>query len=172
MDCSVANTRSQHLFVCLLGLVALVWAASGCGDDAGAEGGGGQARVLSGKDTKQLLVELPYRFKFRPVAEPGGAESAVAGRATGPHHTVLNFGIALGHGHYGVPVPRAGTIYSYGYPSGGFIFTSDEFIEGSDSRMVPNPHLKTPKQWDEVSHMEVMMTDKLCLAATGEHCPP
>jgi hypothetical protein len=90
----------------------------------------------------------------------------------GRHRTVLNFGIALGHGRNGVPVPRAGTIYSYGYPRGGFIFTDDEFIKGPGGRMVPNPQLHTAAQFDEASQMSVMMTDKLCLAATSEHCPP
>ncbi len=152
------------------------WTAAGCGDNAGAEGdiaeGSGETRVLGARETKQLLRQLPYRYKFRSVATPEGAEAAVAGRAVGRHRTILNFGIALGHGHYGVPVPRAGTIYSYGYPMGGFIFTDDEFIKGTGGRMVPNPQLHTAAQFDEASHMSVMMTDKLCLAATGDHCPP
>jgi hypothetical protein len=124
------------------------------------------------QETKRLLRKLPYRYQFRSVAIPKGAEAAVAGRAVGRHRTILNFGIALGHGHHGVPVPRAGTIYSYGYPRGGFIFTDDEFIRGADGRMVPNPQLHSAAQFNEASQMSVMMTDKLCLAATGEHCPP
>jgi hypothetical protein len=157
---------------CLLGIVALAWTTAGCGD-AGAEGAGSnETGVLGAKETKRLLRQLPYRYKFRPVAKPEGADAAVAGRAVGRHHTRLNFGIALGHGHHGVPVPRAGTSYSYGYPRGGFIFTDDEFINGPDGRMMPNPQLHTTAQFDEASHMSVMMTDKLCLAATGEHCPP
>jgi hypothetical protein len=170
--------ESEHLrpLVCLLGIAALMWTAPGCGDDAGAEGdisaGSGETRVLGTKETKRLLRQLSYHYEFRPVATPDGAEAAVAGRAIGHHRTIVNFGIALGHGHYGVPVPRAGTSESYGYPRGGFIFTSDEFINGPGGRMVPNPQLHTAAQWREAGHMEVMMTDKLCLAATSEHCPP
>jgi len=176
MACSVAESKRLRLLVSLLGLVAMAGLAAGCGDDAGAEGSStassGDSRVLGAKETKQLLRQLPYRYKFRSVTTPKGAEAAVAGRAVGSHRTILNFGIALGHGHYGVPVPRAGTSESYGYPRGGFIFTSDEFIQGPDGRLVPNPRLHTAAQFAEASHMEVMMTDKLCLAATGDHCPP
>jgi hypothetical protein len=168
---------SKHLWLLarLLGIASLAWAASGCGNDAGANGeglgGSGGTRTLSVKETKRLLRELPYRYKFRSVAAPEGAEAAVAGRAVGRHRTILNFGIALGHGHQAVPVPKAGTIYSYGYPRGGFIFTNDIFIKGRGVRMVPNPRLHTAAQWDEASEMSVMMTDKLCRAATGEPCP-
>lgn len=148
----------------------------GCGDDAGAEGdiagGSGETRVLDAKETEQLLRQLPYRYKFRGVATPKGAEAAVAGHAVGRHRTILNFGIALGHGHYGVPVPRAGISESYGYSRGGFIFTTDTQVRGPDGRLEPGPQFKTAAQWREASHMEVVMTDKLCLAATGEHCPP
>ena len=165
-----------RLFVCLPGAVALVWIVAGCGDDAGAEGdiaaGSSETRVLGAKEAKRLLRELPYRYEFRPVAIPEGAEAAVAGRAVGRHRTILNFGVALGHGHYGVPVPRAGTSESYGYPRGGFIFTNDLLIRGPDGRLVSNPHFHTAAQWDEATSMSVMMTDKLCLAATGDHCPP
>jgi hypothetical protein len=176
MDCSMVELGRMRLPVCLLGVVALAWAAAGCGDDAGAEGeisaGSGETRVLGPQETMQLLRQLPYRYKFKSVVSPEGADAAVAGRAVGPHRTILNFGIALGHGHVGVPVTRAGTAESYGYPRGGFIFTSDEFIKGSEGRMVPNPQLHTAAQWREASHMEVTMTDRLCLAATGGHCPP
>jgi hypothetical protein len=163
--------RPLRSLACLLSIVTMLWTLAGCGD-MGAEGATGNARVLSAKETKQLLRRLPYRYKFRSVATPKGAETAVAGQAVGAHQTILNFGIALGHGHKAVPVPKAGTIYSYGYLGGGFIFTSDEFIKGPHGRMVPNPRLNSVAQWNQVSDMSVSMTDKLCLAATGEHCPP
>jgi hypothetical protein len=38
--------------------------------------------------------------------------------------------------------------------------------------LAPNPHFHTAAQWDEATSMSVSMTDKLCMAATGEHCPP
>jgi hypothetical protein len=164
-----------RLLVCLLSGVALMGIAVGCGDDAGADedtaADAGGARVLSVTETKQLLGQLPYRYEYRSVPAPGGAAAAVAGRVVGPHHTVLEFGLALGHGHRGVPVPGAGTAEIYSYPRGGFIFTTDTFVKGPGGRLVPNPRLKTAAQWRESSHMEVMMTDKLCLAATGDHCP-
>jgi hypothetical protein len=69
-------------------------------------------------------------------------------------------------------VPAAGTEESYGYPKGGFIFTDDVLIIGSDGRLKVNPHLHTAAQFDESTTMSVAMTDKLCLAATGKHCPP
>jgi hypothetical protein len=115
---------------------------------------------------------LPYRYKFRSVTKPEGAEAAVAGQAVGRRRTKVKFGIALGHGNKAVPVPRAGTRYSYGYPKGGFIFTSDLLIEAPDGRLIPNPQIRTTAQQNEASEMTVAMTDKLCLAATGEHCPP
>lgn len=164
------------VFACLLGVAVLACTVASCGDDAGAERdnatGFDEPIILSTQEAKLLLRQLPYRYKFRSVATPKGADSAVAGQAVGRYQTILNFGIALGYGHYGVPVPRAGTINAYGYPRGGFIFTDDEFIQDRKGRMVPNPQLHSAAQFDEASHMSVMMTDKLCLAATGEHCPP
>jgi hypothetical protein len=172
MDCSVA----KPILACILGVAALAWATAGCGNDAGAEGdiaaGSSETRILGAQETRQLLRELPYRYKFRPVAKPEGAQAAVAGRVVGPHRTIVNFGIALGRGREAVSVPRAGTRYSYGYAKGGFIFTSDILIEDSRGRLVPNPRLRTAAQQNEASEMTVGMTDKLCLAATGEHCPP
>lgn len=168
--------RPLSLCCCVLG-VAIVLAATGCGENAGADGDAadahGRARVvLSKEEAMQALRQLPYRYRFRAVATPEGADAAVAGRVTGSHQTVLNFGIALGHGHHGVPVPRAGTSESYGYPLGGFIFTTDTFVEGPDGQLERGPQFKTAAQWHEASRIEVMMTDKLCLAATGRHCPP
>jgi len=161
-----------RFFVCLLSITSLVWMVAGCGGDAGAEGADGGTSILSAKETKLLLRQLPYKYEFRTVATPEGAEAAVAGQVRARHHTVVNFGIELGHGHKAVPVPRAGTRYSYGYPRGGFIFTSDLLIEGPDGRLEPNPQIRTTAQQNEASEMTVSMTDKLCLAATGDHCPP
>lgn len=167
----MVEIRHLRLLACLLVLAAIEWAIAGCGSGEVAADGSGGTRVLGPREAKRLLRQLPYRYTFRPVATPDGADAGVAGRAIGPHHTRLNFGIALGHGYHGVPVPGAGTEESYGYPRGGFIFTDDVFINGSDGRLEANPHFHTAAQWRESSHMEVMMTDKLCLAATGEHCP-
>lgn len=176
VGCSVVEFTHSRSFVCFLSVVAVMWATIGCGDHAGAGGGRvanlDETRVLGTKEAKRLLRQLPYRYEFRPVAMPEGAESALAGRVEGRHRTIVNFGVALGRGHWAVPVPRAGTRYSYGYSRGGLIFTSDLLIEGADGRLVPNPQLRTAAQQNEASEMTVAMTDKLCLAATGEHCPP
>lgn len=172
MACSVNEKQPVHLFACLLVLVAAGWTITGCGaGEVAVEGGSQGTRVLGPRETKQLLLQLPYRYTFRPVATPDGADAAVAGRAIGPHHTELNFGIALGHGYHGVPVPAAGTEESYGYSRGGFIFTDDSLVKGANGRLESNPHLHTAAQWHEALSMSVAMTDKLCLAATGEHCP-
>ncbi len=157
------KVRPKNLLCVLISLVvALAYVLAGCGETP----------VLSAKETKRLLGQLPYRYKFRQVAKPEGADATVAGRAVGRHRTILNFGIALGHGHMGVPVPRAGTEESYGYPRGGFIFTDDILITEPDGDLESNPHFHTAAQLNEATSMAVAMTDKLCLAATGEHCPP
>jgi hypothetical protein len=52
--------------------------------------------TLGEAEVKQLLRQLPYRFEFRPVRPPRGANGAVAGRAIGPHRTIIRFGISLG----------------------------------------------------------------------------
>lgn len=173
----MAEGTHARILACLLGGLVLIWALAGCGDDsdADAEGnpsaGSAQTRVLSAEESKELLRRLPYRYEFREVPKPAGAEAAVAGRAVGPHNTVLNFGVSLGRHTKGVPVPGAGTAESYGYSRGGFIFTTDMFVRGPDGRLVPGPQFKTRAQWREVARMEVLMTDKLCKAATGEPCP-
>jgi hypothetical protein len=71
--------------VSLLGMSSLACVMSGCG----------QTLVLSAQETKDLLRQLPYRYEFRDVPAPEGAEVAIAGRAIGRHRTILNFGIAL-----------------------------------------------------------------------------
>lgn len=174
MDCSMVRTDRR---ICLLLVAAvLVATVAGCGDGAGAEGEttarSGESGVLSTHEAKQLLRQLPYRYTFRSVATPDGAEAAIAGKAVGRHRTVVNFGIALGRGGDAVPVPRAGTRYAYGFRRGGFIFTSDELIENSAGRLIPNPQHPTAAQQNEASEMTVAMTDKLCRATTSEPCPP
>lgn len=128
-------------------------------------------RVLGVQETKRLLRRLPYDYRFRSVTRPAGAEGAVAGLAVGNHRTRIHFGIALGHGHRGVPVPLAGTSESYGYPRGGFIFTDDLLIRGPDGKLEVNPAIRTATQLDEATRMAVRITDMLCRAATHEPCP-
>lgn len=145
----------------LLGIFTLAYVIIGCG----------QTPILGAQETENLLRQLPYRYEFREVPTPEGAESALAGRAIGRHHTVINFGVALGHGHHGVPVPQAGISEPYSSPRDGFIFTNDLEVKDADGHLAANPHFHTAAQWNEAISMSVMMTDKLCLAITGEHCP-
>src|SRR4051794_24774785 len=112
--CSMVEMSFRRACAYLLVTAAV---ASGCGGGADAETGAAapkpEARVLSAAEAKQVLRDLPYRYAFKSVAKPEGGQAAVSGRAIGPHHTVLNFGIALGHETNGVPVPGAGTAESY-----------------------------------------------------------
>lgn len=130
--------------------------------------GCGEPPVLSVQETKHLLRQLPYRYEFRKVPIPDGAEAAVAGRVIGRHHTELNFGIALGHGRKPVVLRLNPAEIDYHQS---FIFTDDSFIKGPGGRLASNPRFHTAAQWNEAISMSVEMTDKLCLATTREHCP-
>lgn len=79
----------------------------------------------------------------------------------GFHHTVLNFGIELEHGCE--PVAS--------YPQAAEVDRQSSFIFTSDALVKPAPQLKTASQRREATHMEVLMTDRLCRATTGDHCP-
>jgi hypothetical protein len=129
--------------------------------------GCGEASVLSVHETKDLLRKLPYRYEFWEVPIPEGAKAAIAGRAIGRHHTELNFGIALGYGLKPVMLRQSAAEFDY---QRSFIFTSDILVRGPDGRLESAPQLKTAAQWREASRMDVLMTDRLCLATTGEHC--
>jgi hypothetical protein len=170
----MAEAGGKALLTYLVVGIAAAWALAGCGanlEGSPVGGASGETHVLSVEESKQALRQLSYRYKFRRVPNPLGAEAAVAGRAIGPHHTVLNFGISLGRRTKGVPVQGVGTAESYGYSRGGFTLTTDMFVRSPSGRLVPGPQFKTEAQWREASHMEVMMTDKLCKAATGKPCP-
>lgn len=157
---SVANAGRAILLSLFLCIGTLV----GCS-------GSSNTSVLSEENAKRALQQLPYRFKFEAVDIPSGAVGAVAGQATGPHETVVHFGIALGDSPDGVPVRDAGVFDSFGYPEGGFLFTSDLSIGFAEGSVVTNPRYETAKQWSTAIEMEVEMTDRLCKAATGEPCP-
>lgn len=128
-------------------------------------------RVLSAPEVVRLLRRLPYRYTFRPVQPPKGAQAAVAGRALGAHHTVLNFGIALGRHTAGVPVPRAGVSEVTYYLDGGFVYTDDLQVPGKREKWEPGPQFHTAAQWREGGHMGVEIREALCLRATGRVCP-
>jgi hypothetical protein len=143
--------------------------ACACGNVAKGDRG---SRVLSAEEAKQLLLELPYRYKFRTVESPKGASGALAGRVTTSRGTFLNFGVALGRDADGVPVPKAGTGNAYGYPYGGFTFTDDTLIPSKKHKWHSPARFRTSKQWHEAVNMGVEMQEKLCMAATGKPCPP
>lgn len=146
---------------CVLAIVVLGWTMAGCGGDS---------RVLTAKETESLLRQLPYRYKFRRVPPPEGMEAALVGRARGRHHTVLNFGIALGDGSNPV-LPYAGVAEIDRQSLSGFIFTGDSMVLGPDGHLEAGAQFKTRAQWHEVIRMEVLITDILCREVTGEHCP-
>jgi hypothetical protein len=116
---------------------------------------------------KQLLRRLPYRFEFRPVSPPDGASGAVAGKVSGPHGTVINFGIALGGEGRGVPVPHAGTLNAAGGTA--FVITDDTMVRGKHG-FESGKQFHTTAQWRESSTMMVEIEEALCKARTGKPC--
>jgi hypothetical protein len=176
----VRGLRGSRLITAAAVTVALS-AAVGCGGSAA--GGASQQSttamaavsspgVLTSAEARRLLLQLPYRYSFRHVAPPSGASGAVAGRAVGAHHTLVHFGIALGHEPEPVPVPQSGTESPYSYPAGGFVFTDDLEVRGKNGNSRPAKQFHTWAQWDEATTMVVEMQEKLCKKATGEACPP
>jgi hypothetical protein len=125
--------------------------------------------VLTATEAKDALRQLPFRLRFRRVALPEGASGAVAGRAEGRHHTLLNFGIALGKETDGVPVPRADTAEITGYEN--FVFTDDLEVPGKHEKWEPGPQFHTAAQWSEAGHMDVELREAICIAETGRVCP-
>jgi hypothetical protein len=155
-------------------VIAAISVMVGCGGatpKGSNEAASASRRVLSASETIQLLHELPYRYVFRHVRPPKGAKAAVAGRAVGAHHTVLNFGIALGRHTTGVPVPRAGVSEVTYFPDGGFVYTDDLEVPGEHEKWEPGPQFHTAAQWHEAGHMGVEIREHLCLKATNKVCP-
>ena len=149
----------------LLGLVAIV-AITSCG---GSALGDGSVQVLSTTEAKQALLKLPYHYRFRHVALPEGASSALAGLAVDKRHVAVNFGIALGkEPKKGVPVPRAGNEEAYGY--GGFIYTDDLQVPDGNGGWMINPRFHTTREWHHAADINVAITEKLCRAETKEPC--
>lgn len=145
-----------------LGLVLAISATvHGCGCGSGA---------LSSTEAKQLLLELPYHYKWRQVELPEGASGALAGTVSGKHHTIVHFGISLGAKPQPVPVPRVGSsVHEYGGGSG-FVFNDDLEISGKNGTIQFGRQFHTAAQWHEAVSMVVDMEEKLCKAATGKPC--
>lgn len=130
---------------------------------------GGSARILTSAEARHLLLELPYRYRFRPVPLPRGASGALAGTAIGRHYTILHFGFALGREPHPVPVPHSGISEVSGYS--GFVFTDDELVPGKRQKWEAGPQFHTAAQWKEASRMSVAMVERLCRASTHQPCP-
>lgn len=147
----------------LLGfLLVIVTTASSCGLGSG---------VLSSTEAKQLLLQLPYRYRWRPVEPPEGASGAIAGTAVGRHHTIVHFGISLGTEAEAVPVPHAGVRIPEEYGENGFVFNDDLEIPGKNENIHPGKQFHTGAQWNEAARIVVEMEDKLCEAGSGKPCP-
>ena len=132
----------------------------GCGDGT---------KTLSETEATRLLRELPYRFKFAPVAVPDGAGGAVGGTAYGPHRTVVRFGVALGHGAEPVSL---GPHTDLANATGGATFrVSSDMMEVIDGRLEIGRHVKTGAQWRTTANITVAIEEKLCWATEGQACP-
>lgn len=116
---------------------------------------------------KRILRQLPYRFEFRQVPTPEGANVAVAGKVIGSHKTVVNFGISMGGGN-AVPVPHAGTLNASGGTA--FIVTDDTLIRGKHEKFETGRQFHTDAQWREAAQMMVAIEETLCRARTGKAC--
>lgn len=157
------KVRVKRQLVRLGLLIAVVGAIVGCGSSTK----GAPSHVLSAREAEHLLLQLPYRYRWRQVKLPKGASDALAGAVVGKHHTIVHFGISLGTEPQAVPVPRAGTLTPYYYWGGGFVFNDDLVLPKGIGRQ-----FHTAAQWNEATTMTVAMQEKLCKAATGEPCPP
>jgi len=173
--CFMANPTRGHWLAVWLLCIGLLVGAVACGADVADKSSAAGDReevvqILTSKEVKHLLRQLPYRYKFRQVPPPEGAQGAIVGRAVGRHRTVLNFGIALGEG--GKPVlPRPNAAEIDHQPLSGFTFSGDSVVRGPDGHLKAGSQFQTRSQWDEVTRMEVKMTDLLCRAASGKPCP-
>jgi hypothetical protein len=128
-------------------------------------------RVLTAAGAKHLLLELPYHYRWRQVELPKGASDALAGTATGNHHTIVHFSISFGTGTEAVPVPQAGVLTPDYYGGLGFVFNNDLEVPGKNESVHTGKQFHTAAQWDEAINMAFEMEEKLCKAVSGKPCP-
>lgn len=148
-------------FVLVASVVAtLSIAALGCG-----------GTNLSESEVKNGLRHLPYRFKFRTVETPAGADAAIAGRAFGRYKTYIDFGISFGSEAEPVTVPRALTNEPEGFPAGEYVLTANVLIEDKYGKLATGKQIHNGRQWDEANHMVTDIEQTLCRMATGRPCP-
>jgi hypothetical protein len=147
--------------------LVLGFGAIGCGGGAKAEGDG--HKILSAPAARAVLLELPYRYKYRTVPVPRGATAALAGRAYGPSNTSFDFGIALGDGANPVPVAQAGVSEAVGNP--GFVFTSNLLVPVGHAKWENSKRIHSTRQLHVASDMATEMEEQLCRAITGKPCP-
>lgn len=158
----------------VLGLSSVLLGCAGGGGGPDAVQGHGEGdrspNQLDTKNAEAALRLLPYRYKFRSVPRPDGDIVALRGRAIGEHHTVVPFGVILGDSSDEL-LPSPGAAETYRYPQGRFSFTTDIVLVDSTGRLEANSRYHSAAQWEEANRMEVRMTERLCQASTGEHCP-
>jgi hypothetical protein len=130
---------------------------------------GGGTKTLSEAETKELLRQLPYRFEFRPVADPEGASGAVAGTVYGPHHTVLRFGVSLGEEARQVSLGPHTDFGNGGGTETAHVTADETLIVGGKLRF--NPRIKTRAQWQTAGDMHVGIEEQLCKEIEGHPCP-
>lgn len=159
-------TRRGSALGLLLALV-LLWGAGGCGGESAARD---HQPTLDAAETKEILLQLPYRYEFRNVKRPVRASAAVAGRAFARRPDVwFDFGISLGMNHpEPVPVPKGGAEV-VGNP--GFVFNSNLLVRDRRGRLRNGEQFRTAAQLHKAGHMATEMEQRLCRAITGEPCP-
>jgi|SRR5215218_9255403 len=124
-------------------------------------------RTLDEAETEQVLELLPYRLEFRPVRTLPHASGAVAGRAVGPHGTVVRFAVSLGRGGEPVRLPPP----SDPEATGGETFrVTDDAVVVVDGRPGIAARLDTAAKWKEAARIVVDIEEQLCRATTGKSC--
>lgn len=124
-------------------------------------------QVLGETEVKQLLSQLPYRIRFRPVRIPEGADGAIAGTAIGRHQTVVHFGVSLGTGYHPVRFPRPVITEATGGET--FLVSNDVTIQ-SGNGIAWGRQFRTEAQQYEAARIVTDIEQKLCRATTGEPC--
>jgi hypothetical protein len=158
-----ARTGCGALLVFLLAIVVLTQAFGAAPSS--------RPKVLTRQAALVALEALPYEYDLRPVKViPRGARAAIAGEATGPGHTHLQFGVALGRRAHPVPVPVTGTTDVTFVAPANFTFTDDTLEEFAPHRFRPGPNIHSVRQERIAGEMASRMESALCRAATGRGC--
>ena len=124
-------------------------------------------RTLDEAEARDVLEDLPYELKFRPVPVPPQADGAIAGHVVGPGGTVVGFGVALGRDAEPVRLgPRTGT----GALGGETFRVSDDATVVADGKPRIAARLDTLAKWKEAAESSSNIEEQLCRATTGRSC--